>query len=249
MVKTKDIKETLKKEKKDSAPKKSGTIIPANEADSFQLMERRDEEQIVAALEGKYLDEFVYSFPQGGKMVEGLSWVGIQEASRAYGGIQCPIEKVKIDETDKEIVVMLEAIDTQTNSSAIGVSSQTKVMSTRSGPIVDTFARQKAVAKAQRNAKRQLLPQTLLKQWIEKHRAAKSNGKNGSTKELVDKFHDTWRKKGLVQPYVIQMMGERYGVSSTAQLNREQLAEFTKWIEDHKTVEEIQGGKNNNVEI
>jgi len=219
-------------------PQKEETtsIVPASEAESFQLMERRDEEQIVAALEGKYLDEFVYSFQQGGKTVEGLSWVGIQEAARAYGGIQCSIEKMKIEETEKEIVVMLEAVDTQTNSSAIGVSSQAKMMKTSRGIMEDTFARQKAVAKAQRNAKRQLLPQALLRQWIEKHRVAKSSGTNGSVKSLIDEFHVAWKAKGLAQGYVVQKLEERYKVKSTAQLSREQLTEFTAWINAHQPV-------------
>ena len=70
---------------------------------------------------------------------------------------------------------MVEAIDTQTNSSRIGVASQGKMMTTKQGGLRDSFAVQKALSKAQRNAIKQLLPQTMLKEWIQKHR----NGGNG----------------------------------------------------------------------
>lgn len=235
------IKDKVKTPKVTVAQKneKSEAIVPTNEAEVYQLMERRDEEQIVASLEGKYLDEFVYSFQQGGKVVEGLSWVGIQEAARAYGGVQCPIEKMKVEETEKDIIVYIEAIDVQTNSSAIGVSSQSRMMRTFKGVMEDAFARQKAVAKAQRNAKKQLLPQALLRQWIEKHRIAKSGGTSGSLKVLIDEFHASWRAKGLSKEYVQQKLVERYKVSSTAQLNRDQLTEFTAWINSQQSVSEV----------
>jgi len=170
------------------------TVSPAlshDEQEVYVLMEKRDEEQIVADLEGRYLEEFVYEFCRRHKwpervrprectctdLVVGISWFGIQEASRAYGRIQVPIEKAKIKETAEEVEVMVEAVDTQTNSSRIGVSAQAKNMTTRQGVFRDAFALQKALSKAQRNAIKQLLPQTMLKEWIQRHR----NGGNGKT--------------------------------------------------------------------
>ena len=167
------------------------TVSPtaSHDEEVYVLMEKRDEEQIVADLEGRYLEEFVYEFCRRHKwpervrprectctdLVVGISWFGIQEASRAYGRIQVPIEKAKIKETAEEVEVMVEAVDTQTNSSRIGVSSQAKNMTTRVGVMHDSFALQKALSKAQRNAIKQLLPQTMLKEWIQRHR----NGGNG----------------------------------------------------------------------
>jgi len=235
MAKLKDVKDKLAGralQKSEDAV----SVVPTNEAEAFKLMEYRDEEQVVAALGGKYLDEFVYSFQQGGKTVEGLSWVGIQEAARSYGGIQCPVEKMKIEDTGKEIIVMLEAIDTQTNSSAIGVSSQQKMMKTSRGVMEDTFARQKAVAKAQRNAKRQLLPQALLRQWIEKHRAGKSNGANGSVKSSLDDLFAAVQEKGLSKEYIVTKMQEKYGVKGSALLNNAQIVEFATWIRAHQPI-------------
>lgn len=161
------------------------------EQEVYVLMEKRDEEQIVAMLEGRYLEEFVYEFCRRHKwhngvrppectckdLVMGISWFGIQEASRAYGGIQVPIEKTRLRDTGEEMEVMIEAVDTQTNSSRIGIASQPKMMTTRQGVFRDVFASQKALSKAQRNGIKQLLPQTMLKEWIQRHR----NGGNGKT--------------------------------------------------------------------
>jgi stalled ribosome alternative rescue factor ArfA len=154
-------------------------------------MDKRDEAQIIAALEGRYLEEFVYEFcrihkpdPNTGTLtcnckkdnprniVVGLSWVGIQEASREYGGIKVPIEKVKaIKENDEEITIMVEAIDTKTGSSRLGLKTQKKIKVGSKGAWEDPFFMEACVSKAQRNAIKALLPQTLLKQWIERHRS------------------------------------------------------------------------------
>jgi hypothetical protein len=168
---------------------KSTTPMIQDERDIYTVMEMRDEEQIVATLQGRVSEEFLYEFCRRHKwqngvrppecackdLVVGISWFGIQESSRVYGGIQVPVEKAKARETPDEVEFMVEAIDSQTNSSRIGISSQPKNMTTRQGVFRDAFATQKALSKAQRNAIKQLLPQTMLKEWIQKHR----NGGNG----------------------------------------------------------------------
>jgi hypothetical protein len=74
-------------------------------------------------------------------------------------------------ETDDSVEVTLEAIDTKTDSSRIGVACQSKKMRLSGGQVMDdAFCVVKAVAKAQRNAIRPLLPVTLIKAWIEAHR-------------------------------------------------------------------------------
>jgi len=181
-----------KKQEEDPVKTKAKTAVPTlPEEQVYEVFEQRDEQQIQALLEGRYLEEFVYEFCRRHKwpervrprectctdLVVGISWFGIQEASRAYGRIQVPIEKAKIKETAEEVEVMVEAVDTQTNSSRIGVSAQAKNMTTRQGVFRDAFALQKALSKAQRNAIKQLLPQTMLKEWIQRHR----NGGNGKT--------------------------------------------------------------------
>lgn len=182
------------KEEQVKAKAKTAASLPVQEEQVYELFERRDEEQIVATLQGRVTEEFLYEFCRRHKwhngvrppectckdLVVGISWFGIQEASRVYGGIQVPVEKAKARDTAEEVEFMVEAIDTQTNSSRIGVASQGKMMTTKAGILRDAFAVQKALSKAQRNAIKQLLPQTMLKEWIQKHR----NGGSGKSQAL-----------------------------------------------------------------
>lgn len=161
----------------------------ANPQEVYRLWDQRDEEQVVSALKGRYLDEFVYSYCKrhkwpGGKrppectctdVIVGLSWLGVQEAAREYKGIHVPLEKMRKVETEDCIEVTLEAIDTKTDSSRIGIASQSKKMKLHNGQVIDDpFCAAKAMAKAQRNAIRPLLPVTLIKAWIEAHRNGSS---------------------------------------------------------------------------
>jgi hypothetical protein len=154
--------------KEEPPDKKEATVEEPQ--DVYQLMDQRDEAQIVAALEGRYLDDFVYEVDSGGDKVVGLSWIGIQEASRAYGGIQCRILEER--ETETHVIVTVEARDMKTGSARVGRSRQALLRKLPSGKLqMDPFGDVKAISKAQRNAIRQLLPQVLMKQWIDRYRS------------------------------------------------------------------------------
>lgn len=47
----------------------------------YQQLDRLDEQQIVAELQGALLDQYVYSFQSGGRNVIGLSWAGVKGAA------------------------------------------------------------------------------------------------------------------------------------------------------------------------
>lgn len=155
---------------------------PDNHQEAYSIFEARDDAQVVDTLKGRYLEEFVYRYCRRHKSVDGklppectctdavvgLSWVGVQEAAREYKGIQVPVEKVVKKETDESVEVFVEAIDTKSGSSRIGVACQPKQMRLRTGQIInDEFATAKALAKAQRNAIKSLLPGSLIKAWVE----------------------------------------------------------------------------------
>ena len=231
------VKVAQKKEKDTQHEEEKNLSV--NDPSIYQIMERRDEEQIIASLQGNYLDTFVYSMQnKAGKTIEALSWVGIQEAARAYGGIQCSIDKMKVEETKEQFTVDIEAFDSRTNSSAIGSSSQKKNMITMKGIIKDEFARQKAVSKAQRNAKKQLLPQKLLLEWINKYRdEKKGTGEKDSNKVLVDQLNKAWREKGLKKQYIKEALLQKYNVKNPQELPKERFMEFIAWIENHTVVE------------
>lgn len=168
---------------KDAQPGANGSANGQESVhEAYALFEQRDENQVVDALKGRYLEEYVYRYCRRHKSVDGklpaecnctdavvgLSWVGVQEAAREYKGIQVPVEKVVKKETDDTVEMLVEAIDTKTGSSRIGIASQPKKMRLRTGQIIDDeFATAKAMSKAMRNAMRQLLPSTLIRAWIE----------------------------------------------------------------------------------
>jgi len=139
------------------------TEIQSN--DPFREMDRRDEEQILAELEGKYLEEFVYQFHQGNRTVTGLSWAGIKEIAYRMGNINVDLERFEENETHFSIFV--KATDSERGNTRLGVYSQPKTMKRRDGSEEpDQFALQKALSKAQRNAMRALMPEQMLKVWI-----------------------------------------------------------------------------------
>lgn len=137
-------------------------IEPQKTYEDFKAMEAKDEEQILTELKGGFLEEFVYSFPQGGKQVTGLSWAGVKEVARQVGGIV--IEEMKIMESEdrKSYRVLARAKDLKTKNVIFGVAEQSKIFLGRP----DSFALPKAVSKAQRNAIRALIPEVFIKKMM-----------------------------------------------------------------------------------
>jgi len=144
--------------------------------EEFSLMERRDEEQILAELKGHYLEEFVYSFEQGGRRIVGLSWAGVKECAYRLGGID--VVACEVLDVGDAWRVLAKAVNRADGGSRWGACQQPKTIKYRSGgEAPDEFALQKAVSKAQRNAIRALLPEVFIKTMIdrfleEKRRAA-----------------------------------------------------------------------------
>ena len=56
------------------APRTEAVMSAVSEAQEnvYELMDRKDDQQILAELQGRFLDEYVYEFPQDGKTVTGL---------------------------------------------------------------------------------------------------------------------------------------------------------------------------------
>ena len=138
----------------------------------YNLMDRWDEDQIIAELEGNYLKGMVYQFeqtlPDGGKQkVTGLSYMGIKECAHQFSKISGePIDVVEdiVTETNEAITVRIKARH-PTIGSRVGIAVQNKHWS--SGR-VDERAIIKAYSKAQRNAFRQLLPELTIQAFIDK---------------------------------------------------------------------------------
>jgi len=139
------------------------TIVPRSE--DFREMDARDEEQVLLALRGTFLKEFVYKFPMGGRQVTGISWSGIKEIAYRVQGIDTEIENQK--ETDEAFTFIVKATNKNIDSSRLGVGVQPKLMKRGGRDVPDPFAIQKALSKAQRNAIRGVIPEATIKQYIE----------------------------------------------------------------------------------
>ena len=131
-----------------------------SESDKFQIMEHKDEQKILAELQGVYLDKFVYSFKQGNQDVVGISWAGIKEIAYRIGEIDTSIEKY--EETETAYVFIVKAVHKGIGS-RLGVSNQPKNFNNGKP---DPFALQKALSKAQRNAIRGVIPEATIEQYL-----------------------------------------------------------------------------------
>ena len=123
----------------------------------YEVLDQVDDQAIVEMMTGQSIQDYVYSFKQGGKTVEGLTLAGINEAANRRGGIQ--VDDVQYEEREHSWLATAKATDTVTGSSRYGAYEQPKRMGNRDDPHAFT----KAIHKAQRNAVKQLLPVTVIK--------------------------------------------------------------------------------------
>jgi len=142
----------------------------------FSIMERRDEDQILAEMKGNVIQQFVYSFKQGGREITGLSYSGVKQIALEMGNIHC--SEPVISELNGSFVCKVKAVDVAKNLEMWGVSSQPKQMKTRWGNQSDDFAVQKAVSKAERNALRKLMPERLIVEMIKEWKTKNGRGDN-----------------------------------------------------------------------
>jgi len=177
------------------------------EQDQFTELERRDEDQILAEIQGKVIDEMFYEFPMDGHTVTGLSWVGTKEIARKYGKIET--EFVTLQDLGDQWMVVMKATDKQTGATLNGSSVQPKNITLRDKTEKpDKFAVQKAMSKAQRNAIRAVIPETyiieVIKAWKEGNSGAIKQPqrkpepkKVESRSKVVNKpeEHASWRTK------------------------------------------------------
>lgn len=121
---------------------------------------RIDDANIIDMMTGKAMHDYVYSFKQGSKVVEGLTLAGINEAANRRGGIQ--VEDIEYKELEKSWICTAKAVDTIDKNSRYGAYEQPKMAGNRQDP----FAFTKAIHKAQRNAIKQLIPTAIIREVL-----------------------------------------------------------------------------------
>ena len=129
-------------------------------ATEVEVVDHVDDQSIVEMMTGQTIQDYVYSFKQGSKVVEGLTLAGINEAANRRGGIQ--VNAIKYEEREHSWVATAEAMDTVTGNSRFGAYEQPKFLNGKRDP----FAFTKAIHKAQRNAIKQLLPVPVIREVL-----------------------------------------------------------------------------------
>lgn len=126
----------------------------------YEVVDQVDDQAIVELMTGQTIQDYVYSFKHGGRLVEGLTLAGINEAANRRGGIQ--VEEVDYEEKENSWIATVKAVDTITGSSRFGAYEQPKMNGSRQDP----YAFTKAIHKAQRNAIKQLLPVPVIREVL-----------------------------------------------------------------------------------
>lgn len=192
----------------------------------YEVLDQVDDQAIVEMMTGQAIQDYVYSFKQGGKTVEGLTLAGINEAANRRGGIQ--VDDVQYEEREQSWLAIAKATDTVTGSSRYGAYEQAKRMGNRDDP----FAFTKAVHKAQRNAVKQLLPVAVIKEVLNfyLHRqaggegaqmglpSAAATGKITNAQKaafaMASKLEGKLEEQGITKPDFWNYVKRRYGVES-----------------------------------
>lgn len=141
------------------------------EQEFFIASELADDDMIEQEITGQVAESYVYSYVQDGKPVTGLSVTGVNETARKLtrnpkSGYKIRIvpESVKIERDvemgkEKGVMVTLFAENMITGETGVGVKFEPYIKTGRKGAYNNTFAVEKAVSKAERNAKRKLIPE------------------------------------------------------------------------------------------
>jgi len=119
----------------------------ATQDNAFQIMDVRDEGQILSELKGEFLDNYVYSFKQGGRDITNLSYAGVKEAIRRRGHVQ--ILDHKVEEVNGKYRATVLIHDLVNDIDVLGVSE---------ADADRPFAFVLAVNKAERNAFMKIIP-------------------------------------------------------------------------------------------
>ncbi len=203
-------------------------LIP--QQDPFSTMERMDEQQVLDEIKGRALDALVYEIQQGGKTVTGLSLAGVREVTRLMnvnGRARIGITNMipLITETDEYFEIKVYAQDAQNGGGYWGVKRQPKQYANGNA---NPFALEQALAKAQRNALRGLIPEYFAKEMIDSFRV------QGKMQTVTDKRNVPNPQRDVLQKLreEIKARGGKVDVLKTTDIDTED--KLAEQIEKHK---------------
>ncbi len=161
---------------------KNSEIVPV--AAEYEVVDQVDDQAIVELMTGQTIQDYVYSFKVGGRVIEGLTLAGINEAANRRGGIQ--VEEMEYEERENSWIATVKAVDTITGNSRWGAYEQPKMNGNRPDP----YAFTKAIHKAQRNAIKQLLPVPVIRDVLNFYLKRKVDGNNPKQQQIPQSTGD-----------------------------------------------------------
>lgn len=159
------------------------TMSVIDESLPYELMDSEDEKQILAEMKGEVITAFVYSFQdKSGREVTGLSKVGVDNVCResankgeVFRVIGDPIIQDSEDAINFVVKVGRFALRPDGKGvmldTTLGAKRQLKKKLIKNKMQDDPFFFETGLSKAERNAKRKLLPEKMILEMIKKFKA------------------------------------------------------------------------------
>ena len=230
------------KEKKDE-------MVPVTA--EYEVVDQVDDQAIIELMTGQTIQDYVYSFKQGGRTVEGLTLAGINEAANRRGGIQ--VEEVKYEEQENSWIATAKAVDTITGSSRYGAYEQPKM----SGGRPDPFAFTKAIHKAQRNAIKQLIPVPVIREVLNFYLHRKAGSGNSRPQlppqqgggniaqaqkaafAIANNLAEPLEKKGITKAALWDYIKRKYSVESRNDMSEMQWTQLSAELKAAETAPQL----------
>ena len=217
----------------------------------YAVVDQVDDQAIVELMTGQTIQDYVYSFKQGGRTVEGLTLAGINEAANRRGGIQ--VEEVNYEERDNSWIATAKAVDTITGSSRFGAYEQSKM----SGSRPDPFAFTKAIHKAQRNAIKQLIPVPVIREVLNFYLKRKAGNGNSAAQPqpqlgsgniaqaqkaafaIANNLAEPLEKKGITKAALWDYIKRKYSVESRNDMSEMQWTQLSAELKAAETTPQL----------
>ncbi len=231
------------------AEEKKDEMVPVTA--EYEVVDQVDDQAIIELMTGQTIQDYVYSFKQGGRTVEGLTLAGINEAANRRGGIQ--IEEVKYEEREHSWIATAKAVDTITGSSRYGAYEQPKLMGSRQDP----FAFTKAIHKAQRNAIKQLIPVPVIREVLNFYLHRKTQSENAAPQPqlpqtggnianaqkaafaIANNLAAPLKKKGITKEALWNYIKRRYSVASRNDMTEMQWTQLAAELKAAETAPKL----------
>ena len=231
------------------AEEKKQEMVPVNA--EYEVVDQVDDQAIIELMTGQTIQDYVYSFKQGGRTVEGLTLAGINEAANRRGGIQ--VEEVKYEELENSWIATAKAVDTITGSSRYGAYEQPKMNGSRPDP----FAFTKAIHKAQRNAIKQLIPVPVIREVLNFYLHRKTGTGNAAPQQqipqsggniaqaqkaafaIANNLAEPLEKKGITKEDLWNYIKRKYSVESRNDMSEMQWTQLSAELKAAETTPQL----------